>query len=278
MSIFYVFVVVFLFQITLILSKEEELLNVNRSIEVAKLSHGIENVCLKALGGDQSKDLNYFSYGCFLKKFNESESETVIEDFKLCCDLLLSKNKENEELDCPNRFCNCIDMINIVHGPFIKECTSSKLPQCEITSSPWGHMDNLREDVGIILVLNKNVLLGGGGIAIFTILCFISLCGFGYLVFICVLYRCCKSNKNDEIYQDEEYYAENATFDGAVFDGYELSDGSVAATTITPQNQTETTQTITIKEIQINQPNSTNSGSSNTKTKEIINTVSVDNN
>lgn len=97
-------------------------------------------------------------------------------DFKLCCNLFLSKNKHNENLGMGNRYCECLDMINIVHQPLIKECISSKLPQCKNTYSPWGHDDGLREDVGVILVYNQNVLLGGGGIAIFTILslvCFI---------------------------------------------------------------------------------------------------------
>uniref|UniRef100_A0A914YWM2 Uncharacterized protein n=1 Tax=Panagrolaimus superbus TaxID=310955 RepID=A0A914YWM2_9BILA len=200
----------------------------------------------------------------------------IAEDFKLCCKLLLSKNAEDKELDCPNRFCECIDMINIAHQPFIKECTSAKLPQCEITISPWGHDDKLREDVGIILVFKKNVILGGGGIAIFSILSFISLCGFGYLVFICVLYRCCQ-NKNEEIQVEENYYVDTlAAIDG----GYEYSEASIAATTTPHSTITQTTQTITQIPLQQqeNQPNSftTPSASTGDKTKEMTTTISID--
>uniref|UniRef100_A0AC34FCX3 Uncharacterized protein n=1 Tax=Panagrolaimus sp. ES5 TaxID=591445 RepID=A0AC34FCX3_9BILA len=277
MMAIFIFVLLYLSSISSILSSG--ISNLSHSIEVADLSHQIEAACAKALGDDHSKDLNNFGYGCFLKKYNSSQINVIVEDFKLCCNLMLSKNREDKELDCPNRFCECIDMINLVHRPFIKECRSEKLPQCEITTSPWGHDDELREDVGTILVLKKNVILGGWGIAIFTILSLISLGGFGYLVFICVLYRCCRK-KNDEIQVEENYYVDNpatASIDGG---GYEYSDASIAATTTPHSAITQTTQSITQiphQQQQQEQPKQQPSGSTgDTKTKEMTTTISID--
>ena len=83
--------------------------------------------------------------------------------------------KCDADLDCSNRFCECLDMINIVHEPFSMECISSQLQFCESTTSPWGHDDTkFYNDVGFIRVYKSNVFLGGWGITFFTILTFVS--------------------------------------------------------------------------------------------------------
>lgn len=78
------FALLFLAQISSVLSQEtSSLSNFTHSIEVAKQAHEIEKICYSALGNDRSKDLNNFAYGCFLKKFNETQKYFVIEGLSI---------------------------------------------------------------------------------------------------------------------------------------------------------------------------------------------------
>uniref|UniRef100_A0A7E4VSU3 Chondroitin proteoglycan 4 domain-containing protein n=1 Tax=Panagrellus redivivus TaxID=6233 RepID=A0A7E4VSU3_PANRE len=180
---------------------EELLPDENESMHVAFLASSIEKVCHAS---DIRKDMNRYAYTCFLEKPSPAFQE-IVDHFKLCCEMMTTCSKlpedtsKEDEKECIDRFCGCLDMINIVHEPRITECMSSKLPVCKQTTSIWGHdVSWLEDDIGFMRVVNRNVILGRAGIAAFSIALILSTASFAFLVYVCISYRCCKKPKPAE--------------------------------------------------------------------------------
>uniref|UniRef100_A0AC34PYH4 Uncharacterized protein n=1 Tax=Panagrolaimus sp. JU765 TaxID=591449 RepID=A0AC34PYH4_9BILA len=157
--------------------------------------------------GSKDHEINNFVYSCYnlkniLSTISEETRQEIADEYGMCC-----RSCQDKAAGCAPDFCECVDMVNLLHGEKIRQCGSRNLLFCKESWSQWDKNDDHRADVGFVQIVGMNIVMGSGGMAAFFIYLIVSVIVTLFLFGICIKYRC--FNKNNEVQsQDFEVFTD----------------------------------------------------------------------